>query len=90
MAQEDKKIRPNFLDRGGDDKNPKKGPRLSIYWIYAIIAVVILGYSLLKQNVPDVTQTTQQDFQEHMLAQGDVQQLDLISNKADLSFEIAA
>ncbi|MGN6618774.1 MAG: ATP-dependent metallopeptidase FtsH/Yme1/Tma family protein, partial [Ilyomonas sp.] len=81
MAQEEKKIRPNFMNGGGDDKNPKKGPRLSIYWIYAIIAVVILGYSFLKQGTPDVTQTTQQEFQEKMLAQGDVQALDLIRNK---------
>ncbi len=81
MAQEDKKIKPNFLDRGGDDKNPKKGPRLSIYWIYAMIAVFIIGWSLLKQGVPDVTRINEQEFKQQMLLPKDVSSLDFITNK---------
>ncbi len=83
MAQEEKKNRPNFFDKNGsnDDRNMKKGPKLSIYWIYAIIAAIILGYGYLKQNAPDLTPTTVQEFQQNMLAQGDVQQIYLIRNK---------
>ncbi len=85
MAQEEKKNRPNLFDRNGpvndDRNNPKKGPRLSIYWIYAIIAAIILGYGYLKQSTPDLAQTTKEDFQQNMLAKGDVQQVYLIRNK---------
>ena len=84
MAQEEKKKSSNFFDKNGtgDDRNDtKKGPKLSIYWIYAIIAAIILGYGYLKQNAPDLTPTTIQEFQQNMLAQGDVQQIYLIRNK---------
>ncbi len=84
MAQEEKKNRPNLFDKNGtgDDRNNlKKGPKLSIYWIYAIIAAIILGYGWLKQNTPDLAPTTIQEFQQNMLAQGDVQQIGLITNK---------
>ncbi len=54
---------------------------MSIYWIYAIIAAIILGYGYLKQNTPDLSPTTVQEFQQNMLAQGDVQQIYLIRNK---------
>ena len=85
MAQEEKKKVPNFFDKNGtgDDRNGgmKKGPKLSIYWIYAIIAAVILGYGYLKQNAPDLSPTTIQEFQQNMLAPGDVQQISLIRNK---------
>ena len=86
MAQEEKKNKPNLFDRNGttgneDRNNPKKGPRLSIYWIYAIIAAIILGYGYLKQNTPDLAQTTKEDFQQNMLIKGDVQQVYLIRNK---------
>ncbi len=83
MAQEDKSNRPELVDRNGsgDDRNGKKGPRLNIYWLYAIIAAIILGYSLLKENGPDLKPITLQEFQQDMLAQGDVKQLYLIRNK---------
>ena len=83
MAQEEKKKGPNFFDKNGADdrNNPKKGPKLSIYWIYAIIAAIILGYGYLKQDAPDLTSTSVQEFQQNMLAPGDVQQISLIRNK---------
>ncbi len=82
MAQEEKKIRPNFIERGGggDDKTPRKGPKLNIYWIYAIIAVVIIGWSLLKQGVGESARITEQDFKQ-MILDKDVDHIDLINNK---------
>ena len=82
MAQEEKKIRPNFMERGnsGEDKTPKKGPKLNIYWIYAIIAVVIIGWSLLKQGVGESARITEQDFKQLILDK-DVDHIDLINNK---------
>ena len=82
MAQEDQKNKPNFLDRGGDDKSPKKTPpRFSIYWVYAIIAVLLIGYQLMKVDSTDVTEITEQDFKETMLLDHDVQKIDLVRNK---------
>ncbi|TKK66588.1 ATP-dependent zinc metalloprotease FtsH [Ilyomonas limi] len=85
--QEDKNNRPDLYDRngnGGDDRNLKKGPRLNIYWLYAIIAAIILGYSLLKENGPDLKPITMQEFQQDMLLQGDVKQIYLIRNKDEV------
>ena len=84
MAQEEKKKGPNFFDKNGSEDRKdgmKKGPKLSIYWIYAIIAAIILGYGYLKQNAPDLTPVSIQEFQQNMLSQGDVQQIYLIRNK---------
>jgi len=79
MAQDDKNIKPNLIDRGGDDKN-RKGPRFSIYWIYALIAVGLIGFNLYK-GTPDATTITESEFFQHMLLQGDVTKLDLVKNK---------
>src|SRR5207253_8300867 len=57
------------------------GPRLNIYWIYAIIAAIILGYGWLREDGPDLKPITLQEFQQDMLLQGDVKQLYLIRNK---------
>lgn len=81
MAQEEKKDRPNLFEKPGDDRNPKKGPRVNIYWLYAVIAALILGFGYLKGNTPDITQTNIQDFQQNMLLQGDVKQISQVTNK---------
>ncbi|MGI8951940.1 MAG: ATP-dependent zinc metalloprotease FtsH [Chitinophagaceae bacterium] len=81
MAKEDQKNKPNLIDRSGEDKSPKKGPRFNIYWIYGLIAAVLIGYQFLKINSPDITQTTEQEFTQHMLLQGDVERIDDITNK---------
>jgi cell division protease FtsH len=56
--RDDNKI-PRFGNkRLPDDPNqaPKKGPRFSIYWIYAIIFAVLIGFQLfggaLSGNMP--------------------------------------
>ena len=85
MTQEDNKIKKDFRNipriPTGDEKSPlKKGPKFSIYWIYAIIAVVLIGVNLINMS-PDAAKTTEVDFRKNMLAQGDVEKLDLIKNK---------
>jgi cell division protease FtsH len=51
MVQEDKKVKKDFRNipgmPQGDDKPGRKGPKFSIYWIYGIIAVVLIGANLL-------------------------------------------
>ncbi|HVZ26871.1 MAG TPA: hypothetical protein VG842_12485, partial [Sediminibacterium sp.] len=68
---------------GQENKNeaPRKGgPRFSIYWIYAIIAAVLIFAQFMK-FAPDTTTTWEQEFQEKMLLPGDVERLDLVKNK---------
>ncbi len=82
MAKEEKNNKNNFPDKNGDNKSPKKGPKFNIYWIYAIIAAVLLSYQLFpKFNSPDSVKITEQEFKEHMLLQGDVERLDFVRNK---------
>ena len=39
-----KRLNPLIIP--GPDEDPKKRPRLSIYWIYGIIFAAIIGYNL--------------------------------------------
>ncbi len=85
MTQEDEKVKKDFRNipriPSGDEKSPlKKGPKFSIYWIYAIIAVVLIGVNLINMT-PDAAKTNEVDFRKNMLAQGDVEKLDIIKNK---------
>ncbi|WP_018613120.1 ATP-dependent zinc metalloprotease FtsH [Segetibacter koreensis] len=83
MAQEDKKIKDFRNIPGlpsGDDKPNRKGPKFSIYWIYAIIAVVLIAANLFNMSA-DAVKTTELEFRQQMLAKGDVEKLDLIKNK---------
>lgn len=81
MAQDDKNIKPTLPEKGGDDKNLRKGPRFNIYWIYALIAVALIGYQAFSHNSADSTLITEQDFFQHMLLPGDVSKVDLVDNK---------
>ena len=57
---------------GGDDPNqPKKGPRFSIYWIYAIIFAVLIGFQLFGPFSPTMAKTSSMEFR-NMLANGEV------------------
>ena len=85
MKQNDKNNFPRFRPRGDEDSsNPKKGPKFNIYWIWAIIAVVLLAFQFFPAFSPDAHQIEELDFRKEMLAKGDVDKLDLISNKAEV------
>lgn len=84
MVQEDKKQKKEFRNipgiPGGDDKSPRKRPGFNPYWVYAIIAAVLIGSQFLNFT-PDAQPTNELDFRKKMLAQGDVQKLSLVQNK---------
>ncbi len=85
MAQEEKKLKKEFrsipgIPSGSDEKPLKKGPKFSIYWIYAIIAVILISANLINMS-PDAQRTTEYEFTTTMLAKGDVEKLDEIKNK---------
>ena len=74
---------PNLNNMSGgnsDDKNQKKSPRFNIYWVYGIIALILIGYQFFKFS-PDSTATTESDFIDSMLLKGDVESYALVKNK---------
>ncbi|MFT4156063.1 ATP-dependent zinc metalloprotease FtsH [Parafilimonas sp.] len=81
MAQDNNKNKPDIFDKGNGDKSPRRGPRFSIYWIYAIVAITLIAVNVFKFNSPDVLTTTEQDFRDKMLKDGDVLKIDKVRNK---------
>ncbi len=74
---------PRFPNRpGSDDPNqaPKKGPRFSIYWVYAIIFALLIGMQLFSPFSPNMKEIAQDRFTD-ILKQGDVEQYTVIRNK---------
>lgn len=64
-----------------NDGNQRKTPRFSIYWVYAIAAILLIGYNLLNYGTPDTVTITEQEFKQKMLLPGDVARIDKIDNK---------
>jgi cell division protease FtsH len=82
MAQDNNKIKPDMFERGNNnDKNPRRGPRFSIYWIYALVAIALIAFNIFKPGTPDIKSTTEQEFKETMLKGGDVAKIDKVRNK---------
>ena len=82
MAQENSKNKPDLYEKGnGGDKTPRRTPRFSIYWIYALVAIVLIAYNFFNWQAPDVQKTTEQEFKEKMLKGGDVNKIDKVRNK---------
>jgi len=73
---------PKFSNRpsNNDSENPRKGPRFSIYWIYAIIFAVLIGFQLFGPFASNSVEINQSDF-EGMLHDGDVAKYTIVSNR---------
>ena len=69
--------------RPRDDSNgQRKGPRFSIYWVWAIIFAVLVGFQLFGSFAPDARQLeSEREFRTQMLEAGDVAKLVLVTNK---------
>lgn len=83
MAQEDLKPneKGNRIRPQGSSDDSKRSPRFNIYWLWAAIAVILIGFNLFNGKfTPTAEDITQQQFQE-MLQSGDVESIDIISNK---------
>jgi AFG3 family protein len=79
--QQDKKNSGINPFQRGDDKQPKGGrPRFSIYWIYAIIAAVLLGAQYFSTGT-DALPIDKKAFLQQMYAQGDVDKIQEVRNK---------
>ncbi|MDP4264965.1 MAG: ATP-dependent zinc metalloprotease FtsH [Bacteroidota bacterium] len=88
MSQEpynknDKNNLPRYGNRPKEDdpnQPPKKGPRFSIYWIYAIIFAVLIGFQLYSPFAPNMKEINQDTFQE-ILQKGDISKYTIINNR---------
>jgi len=86
MSQEpynknDRSNLPRFNNRPtGDDNTPRKGPRFSIYWVYAIIFAVLIGFQLFSPFSSSTAKTTPNEFKQ-MTLRGDVEKYTIISNR---------
>lgn len=73
---------PGFKKRPeGDDKSQRKGPKFSIYWVYGIVALLLVGYQLYKGATPTATIISDLQFRDEMLVKNDIQKLELVRNK---------
>lgn len=74
---------PRFGNRpnNGDDPGqaPRKGPKFSIYWIYAIIFAVLIGFQLF--GFSSNTANIDQDYFQQVLKSGDVNKYTIVSNR---------
>lgn len=66
--------------KGGSPEGQKKGPKINLYVIYGIIAVLLLVASLGRFS-PDLITVTEQEFMNEMLVKGDIEKIDLVKNK---------
>jgi AFG3 family protein len=88
MAQEPNRSenrQPRLGNRPGnnDDPNaPKKGPRFSIYWIYAIIFAVLIGFQLFGPFSPNMAKISSLKFREMLQTNnGDIAKYVVIDNR---------
>lgn len=72
--------RNKFNPRNRNNKPPRKGSKFSIYWIYAIIAAVLIGMQFFKPE-NDIVSIDKKTFKEEMYAKGDVEKIDEVGNK---------
>jgi AFG3 family protein len=80
----EKNIPPRFGNnrQNGEDPGqaPRKGPKFSIYWIYAIIFAVLIGFQFFNGFTASMKEIRQEEFME-MLKRGDIEQYVVISNR---------
>ena len=91
MSQEpyknDNKTRlPKFSNRSSgsgpsnEGDNPRKGPRFSIYWVYAVIFAVLIGFQFFGPFSASLEKTNFENFKQ-MVAQGDVSKYIIVDNR---------
>ena len=82
FKRDDRNNPPRFNRQSGDDPNqpPRKGPRFNIYWIYAIIFAVLIGFELWGNFSTNMVQVDQ-DFFLQALKKGDVDNYVVVTNR---------
>src|SRR5450432_3653978 len=85
MATEEQKKkliqkRLNPINNNGTEDDPKRRPKLSIYWVYGLIFAAIIGYNLFIHTSANGVEIENTQFFT-MLKQGDVDQIKTVGNK---------
>src|SRR5215204_4283656 len=68
----------------GDDPNgqpPRKGPRFSIYWVYAIIFAVLIGFQFFGGPFSSSLEKTSFENFKQMVVNGDVNKYIIVDNR---------
>lgn len=68
-----------FSSNNISSKPGGRRPRFNIYWVWALIAVMLVGWSLMGNT--EIAQTTNWDSVKVMIEQGDVQKIDVINKE---------
>lgn len=71
----------NNPENSGDKKDGRKPFRFNIYWLYALIAAVLIGFNLYRGITPDAIPTSQVVFEDSMLMKGYVEKYTIVRNK---------
>lgn len=83
MLQDDQ--RPgdrNRINQREDGNAPRKGPKFNIYWVWAIIFAVLVGFQIFGSFLPDAKRIDSwKEFRDEMLVKGDVAKLVIVTNK---------
>ncbi len=72
---------PKFSNKPDDgDNTPRRGPRFSIYWVYAIIFAILIAFQVFGPFTPGTKNIDQDDF-EQMLREGSVNEYVIVNNR---------
>lgn len=80
MKKEDRNY-PKLRPRTPGDESPRKGPRFNIYWVYGIIAAILIGIQFFGSFSTEAKLTNELEFKNNMLLKGDVAKLVTVRNK---------
>jgi len=69
-------------ENSGDRKEPRKSFKFNIYWVYGLIALVLIGFNMYRGLAPDALPTSREVFLDSMLKKGYVQSYVVVKNKA--------
>lgn len=76
----------NQQGQSGDNRPPRKGPRFSLYWIYGIIAVIILGYQFMGFGARTAKMREEEFFSA--LVKGEIESFKIVENKKQVKITI--
>ena len=85
MPQDDLKQNDNFSryrkrERGDDTEPGRRGPRFNIYWVWGIIAAILVSINIFSPFSSDAKKISFKEFRE-MLTSQDVEKITVINNK---------
>ncbi len=74
-----KRLNPN-PPTPGQEEDPRKKPKLSIYWVYGIVFALLIGYNIFRTTSTNGAKIMDTDFYS-MLQRGDVTGIKTVGNK---------